>query len=59
VIKVAFLVSVEVRPKELSSWIDSMFMDTPEIRQFVVEGCGIDDVDKATEEVLMAAAMAG
>jgi hypothetical protein len=56
VIKVAVLVTDDIRPKDLSRHIlDPAFEDVDEVLQFTVEGYGVDKIEDATEGFLMKA----
>jgi hypothetical protein len=55
VIKVAVLVTTGFGPKDLSRVLDDALVDVDEVLQFVVEGCGVERIEDATEQSLMAA----
>ena len=55
VIKVAVLVTTGFGPKDLSGVIDEALVDVDEVLQFGVEGCGVEKIEDATEQSLMAA----
>jgi hypothetical protein len=52
VIKVAVLISAEVRPKDLSGALDVIFEDWDEVLQFTVEGNGWDGKRDVNDELL-------
>jgi hypothetical protein len=54
VIKIAVLVTADVRPKDLPGFLDEAFEDVDEVLQFVVEGHGWEKDGDATEAALMA-----